>query len=1176
MAQAVSAEASKDHKPEPARGRTYDAVSQFAPVGGADGVLSLNRAAGNTAVSHLLQSATAPLQNHAIRTLLPTGISGDVDALESQADRIANQILAASPAPVSEHRTSNLPATSDLPGGASPMPSSVRSFFEPRIGMSLDGMGMHSGLESVRNQGAAAVASGSVIGFAPGRFQPSSGPGRSLIAHELAHVLQGVASHGRGVTMPRSLMSPDRIVNIQVNVATRTIVFRIDDGSKIVGTLYENAQTPVGRHVVTYDKKKGMPVGDKLPNFTGFTLEAKDTKRYEKLQKGISNVPMTVIAPRVKSDEEGTGTGKTGTGVGGGAQKPGGGGTTQQTGGGGTTKGKGAGDQPTGGAGGGGITEEQKKAREFLKKLGDGQTVPGVEIDEQKLGEELAKLTAEEIEELIKFIKEAGPAEALDINSAVELFTSMTEEQREIMRANIALKAEGSTVAKPEQVTVAIQQDASTTQDVQKQAQNLNDSLAKIHEKVTDDQKKDWEPIDLSKLNFFKEMMLLEGLLAGAASRNPEIGEIAKRLTTAISGIRGWILEEIAWLAGEIAVGAILSFLAGAVSAGAGTVVTGARIALLIRRLNKLRQLIQRIEGAYNTFQQIKETFAKIKRASQAFKDFEQKYKELMAKVDAFKTRINIDELGEEIPDNLEEAEEKVAELIAEAIQNDEVFGELLDHFYLPPDLTDEQLVQVLMDIPKGVEAFKEVMDFYPKASSSDVKSVTVLALKGVRAGSYLYPFVGFLADIVGSKLSALVEGGDFGSRLLGLLPKGKRTKGRGKKKNKEALRAASDARKQKRKEAREKRAKERAARKKKDAEEAKKTKDKKQQEKQKDAKWKLLKGEIEALAAKYRPDGVTESELKKDVARIRGRYSEVAGKGSIRDTRNQGKWFVEVHRKGKRGKAEARVLMTIAQRQKDVAGKLRRKLDALEKVERTRAKIQKVAEAFKKDYGIDAIEVLEPKKDRDPFIINGTFGTKKLKIGETDVISDHHTGSKFDPIPIFWYKDKSDYPSSIDLTISGKTKSVKMNDTSTVINHNSRRVQVGVSPINMVDKYDDLLRRAEPRERTMNQYMSALKAHGYDMAAKKESPDHVTDLAMNGPDDFDNLWPLDTDINEIGFGWMRDYQIEYLKDGRINSSNIMSLLGKTFRVMGFDKKPTMPGGKGNNRSPASKGGRRK
>jgi hypothetical protein len=413
---------------------------------------------------------------------------------------------------------------------------------------------------------------------------------------------------------------------------------------------------------------------------------------------------------------------------------------------------------------------------------------------------------------------------------------------------------------------------------------------------------------------------------------------------------------------------------------------------------------------------------------------------------------------------------------------------------------------------------------------------------------------------------------------LLGLLPKGRKTRGLGKNKNKATLKTANVARKEKRKKDREKRKKEREERKKARAEAEKKAKDKKAREKLADADWKQLKEEIEALEAKYRPDGVTESELKKEVARIRGRYPNVAGRGKVRGI--EGRWSVEVHRKGKRGKAEVKVLMTVAQRHKDVANKLRRKLDALDKDERTRAKIQRIAEGFKKDYGIDAIEVVEPKKDGDPFIINGTFAGKKLKIGETDVITDHHTGTKYDPIPIYWYKEKSDYPPSIDLQIDGKTKAVKMNDTATFITHDSKKVRVGVTANNMVEKYRDLTRRLAPPRVNEEKYYSALKAHGYDMAAQKprESPDHVTDLGMSGPDAFDNLWPLDSKINEIGFGWMRDYQIEFLSGGQIVTSNILSktMVGKNFRVMGFDKKPKMPGGKGTNRSPARKAGRGK
>ncbi len=66
-------------------------------------------------------------------------------------------------------------------------------FFGARFGSDFSGVRIHddsAAADSARQIGALAYTLGSHIAFAPGRFAPQSGPGRHLLAHELAHVVQ--------------------------------------------------------------------------------------------------------------------------------------------------------------------------------------------------------------------------------------------------------------------------------------------------------------------------------------------------------------------------------------------------------------------------------------------------------------------------------------------------------------------------------------------------------------------------------------------------------------------------------------------------------------------------------------------------------------------------------------------------------------------------------------------------------------------------------------------------------------------------------------------------------------------------------------------------------------------------------------------------------------------------
>ncbi|HVQ07034.1 MAG TPA: DUF4157 domain-containing protein [Allosphingosinicella sp.] len=78
------------------------------------------------------------------------------------------------------------------PGGAA-LPTAARSFFEPRFQRDLGHVRIHDGASAgamARDINARAFTAGRDIYFAPGQYDPASGAGRRLLAHELTHVFQ--------------------------------------------------------------------------------------------------------------------------------------------------------------------------------------------------------------------------------------------------------------------------------------------------------------------------------------------------------------------------------------------------------------------------------------------------------------------------------------------------------------------------------------------------------------------------------------------------------------------------------------------------------------------------------------------------------------------------------------------------------------------------------------------------------------------------------------------------------------------------------------------------------------------------------------------------------------------------------------------------------------------------
>jgi len=79
-------------------------------------------------------------------------------------------------------------------GSGTPLTASERAFFEPRFGEDLSGVRIHMGDTAdtaAKAINARAFSLGNSIAFAKGEYQPGTQSGRTLMAHEITHTLQG-------------------------------------------------------------------------------------------------------------------------------------------------------------------------------------------------------------------------------------------------------------------------------------------------------------------------------------------------------------------------------------------------------------------------------------------------------------------------------------------------------------------------------------------------------------------------------------------------------------------------------------------------------------------------------------------------------------------------------------------------------------------------------------------------------------------------------------------------------------------------------------------------------------------------------------------------------------------------------------------------------------------------
>ena len=197
------------------------AAKSTNPSHAAPGALSsrvrLQRSIGNRAAGRLVQAKLA------------VGRPGD--RFEREADRVADQVMrisdGAPPAAIAAasgnatradgdsaggevgggaDRAGSLPTSGPamrvaLSGGGAgtPLPPAARGFFEPRLGVNLSAVRLHSGAAAgaaAAEIGAKAFTHGQDIYFGRGRFAPGSGEGRRLLAHELVHTVQQAGGSG--------------------------------------------------------------------------------------------------------------------------------------------------------------------------------------------------------------------------------------------------------------------------------------------------------------------------------------------------------------------------------------------------------------------------------------------------------------------------------------------------------------------------------------------------------------------------------------------------------------------------------------------------------------------------------------------------------------------------------------------------------------------------------------------------------------------------------------------------------------------------------------------------------------------------------------------------------------------------------------------------------------------
>lgn len=122
-------------------------------------------------------------------------------------------------------------ATRAVASGGAALPQAERAFFEPRLGWDLGHVRIHHDAAAAcaaRTVAADAFTAGSHIAFAAGRWAPGTTAGRRLLAHELAHVAQGVPRLARRA----SADDAGPVLEAVVSLAEHSITFVTASGAQ--------------------------------------------------------------------------------------------------------------------------------------------------------------------------------------------------------------------------------------------------------------------------------------------------------------------------------------------------------------------------------------------------------------------------------------------------------------------------------------------------------------------------------------------------------------------------------------------------------------------------------------------------------------------------------------------------------------------------------------------------------------------------------------------------------------------------------------------------------------------------------------------------------------------------------------------------------------------------------
>ena len=238
------------------------------------------------------------------------------DPLEREADATAERVLRM-PEPESSHidinggrvspkpslqqiqaKTTAVPASGSAPAspqlesslnslsnGGAPLDASTRTFFEPRFGQDFSGVRLHTDAHAARmadSLSAKAFTLGNDIAFATNQYSADTSPGRHLLSHELAHVVQ---QRGTGGSTPQAKLVQRQTEDSEEEKKEDALVVAAQEAAQETESLYsDNLQSldtkGIGNYYGSMYDCTRDPACDNLEEINCISFQMKPVEAY--------------------------------------------------------------------------------------------------------------------------------------------------------------------------------------------------------------------------------------------------------------------------------------------------------------------------------------------------------------------------------------------------------------------------------------------------------------------------------------------------------------------------------------------------------------------------------------------------------------------------------------------------------------------------------------------------------------------------------------------------------------------------------------------------------------------------------------------------------------------------------------------------------------------------------